>query len=48
MPKWWTTRLLIALSAIAVSQSYATVATDQAVHLLLDYVATYPLNGIMY
>ena len=25
-----------------------TVATEQAVHLLLDYVATYPNNGIVY
>jgi hypothetical protein len=29
-------------------QSCATVATEQAVHLLLDYVATYPSNGIIY
>ncbi len=24
------------------------MATEQAVHLLLDYVATYPLDGIVY
>ncbi len=31
-------KLLVALSAIAAKQSKATVATEQAVHLLLDYV----------
>jgi hypothetical protein len=41
-------KLLVALSAIAARQSYATVATEQAVHLLLDYVATYPADGIVY
>jgi hypothetical protein len=41
-------KLLVALSAIAARQSYATVSTEQAVHLLLDYVATYPLDGIIY
>jgi hypothetical protein len=41
-------RLLVALSTIAANQSCATVATEQAVHLLLDYVATYPLDGIVY
>ena len=41
-------KLLVALSAIATHQSYPTVATEQAVHLLLDYVATYPLDGIIY
>ena len=41
-------KLLVVLSAIAVCQSCATVATEQAVHLLLDYVATYPADGIVY
>jgi hypothetical protein len=41
-------KLLVALSAIAARQSYATVATEQALHLLLDYVATYPADGIVY
>ncbi len=41
-------KLLVALSAIVARQSYATVATEQAVHLLLKYVATYPLDGIIY
>ncbi len=31
-------KLLVALSAIAARQSYATVATEQAVHLLLDCI----------
>jgi hypothetical protein len=41
-------KLLLALSAIAARQAKATVATRQAVNLLLDYVATYPNNGIVY
>jgi hypothetical protein len=41
-------KLLVALSAIAAQQSCATIATKQAVHLLLDYVATYPSDGIIY
>ncbi len=41
-------KLLVALSAIAASQSKATVATEQAVDLLLNYVATYPTDGIVY
>ncbi len=39
---------LVALSAFAARQSCATVATEQAAHLLLDYVATYPSDGIVY
>jgi hypothetical protein len=39
---------LVALSAIATQQSCATVATKQAVHLLLDYVAKYPPDSIIY
>ncbi len=41
-------KLLVALSAIAARQSYATMAIEQAVHLLLDYVTTYPSDGIIY
>ncbi len=41
-------KLLVALSAIAARQAKATVAMEQAVHLLLDYVATYPNDGIVY
>ena len=40
--------LLVALSAMATRQSCATIATKQAGHLLLDYVATYPSDGIIY
>jgi hypothetical protein len=39
-------KLLAALSAIATHQAKATIATEQAVDLLLDYVATYPNDGI--
>jgi hypothetical protein len=41
-------KLILALSAIATRQAKATVATEQAVDLLLDYVATYPSDGIVY
>ncbi len=41
-------KLLVALSAITAHQANATVATEQAVHLLLDYVTTYPNDGIVY
>jgi hypothetical protein len=39
---------LVTLSTIAAKQSKATVATKQAVHLLLNYVATYPNDSIVY
>ena len=41
-------KLLVALSAIAAQQSQPTVKTEQAVELLLDYVATYRNDGIVY
>jgi hypothetical protein len=41
-------KLLVALSAIAARQAKVTVATEQVVDLLLDYVATYPNEGIVY
>jgi hypothetical protein len=41
-------KLLVVLSAIAARQANATVTTEQAVNLLLDYVATYPNDGIVY
>jgi hypothetical protein len=41
-------KLFIALSAIAAHQAKATVATEQAVDLLLNYVATYLSDGIVY
>jgi hypothetical protein len=39
---------LVALSAITARQAYTTIATEQAVQLLLDYVATYLADGIVY
>ncbi len=41
-------KLLVALSAIVARQAKATIATEQAVHLLLDYVATYQNDCIIY
>jgi hypothetical protein len=41
-------KLVVALSAIPACQAEATVATEEAVDLLLDYVATYPNDGIVY
>jgi hypothetical protein len=41
-------KLLVAISAISTCQSNATIATEQAVNLLLNYVATYPNDGIAY
>jgi hypothetical protein len=41
-------KLLVALSTIATCQAKATVATEQAVDLLLVYVATYQNDGIVY
>jgi hypothetical protein len=41
-------KLLVVLSAIAACQANAIETTEQAVNLLLDYVATYPNDGIVY
>jgi len=41
-------KLLVALSAISSEQATATVATRDRVHQLLDYVATYPNDGITF
>jgi hypothetical protein len=42
-------KLLVALSAIAARQATAAIATEQAIHFLLDYVATYhPNDGIVF
>ncbi len=41
-------KLLVALSTIAACQADATISTEQAVNLLLDYVATYPNDGMVY
>eukprot|EP00804_Cyclotella_cryptica_P004183 CCRYP_014549-RF/>CCRYP_014549-RF protein AED:0.42 eAED:0.42 QI:0/-1/0/1/-1/1/1/0/277 len=41
-------KLLVALSTISSQQTAATQDTAAAVHQLLDYVATYPNDGITY
>ena len=41
-------KLLVALSIIGSQQAAATEATADAIHQLLNYVATYPNNGITY
>jgi hypothetical protein len=41
-------KLLVALNAIAACQANSTIDTEQAVKLLLDYVATYLNDSIVY
>ncbi len=41
-------KLLVTLNAIAARQSKATIHMEQLVHTLLDYVATYLNDGIVY
>jgi hypothetical protein len=41
-------KLLAALSAISAQQAKATVNTEKAINQLLNYVATYPNDGITY
>jgi hypothetical protein len=41
-------KLLVVLSAIAARQAKAAIATEQAVDLLIKYVATYPNDGIVF
>jgi hypothetical protein len=41
-------KLLVALSAISARQAKATVDTEQAFDLLLNSVATYPNDSIVY
>ena len=41
-------KLLVALNAIAARQSKATIRMEKLVHTLLDYMATYPNDGIVY
>ena len=41
-------KLLVALSAIGSQQASATESTNNVIHQLLDYCATYPDNGIHY
>ncbi len=40
--------LLVALNAISARQAKVTVHMEQLVEMLLNYVATYPNNGIVY
>ena len=41
-------KLLVALSAIGSQQAAVTEETAYAIEKLLDYVATYPDNGILF
>ena len=41
-------KLLVALSAVGSQQSEATEETADVIEQLLDYVATYPDNGILF
>ncbi len=41
-------KLLVMLSVIAACQAKAPIATEHAVNLLLDYVASYPNDSIVY
>jgi hypothetical protein len=41
-------KLLVALNAISARQAKATLHTEQLVKTLLNYVATYPNDGIVY
>eukprot|EP00957_Ditylum_brightwellii_P199641 15219360-Ditylum_brightwellii.AAC.1 len=41
-------KLLVALNTIGIQQASVTEVTNKAVAVLLDYVATYPNDGILY
>ena len=41
-------KLLVVLSAIGVQQAAATEDTEASIEQLLDYVATYPTDGILF
>ena len=41
-------KLLVALSAIGAQQAASTKETETAIEKLLDYVATYPYDGILF
>ena len=41
-------KILVAINSIGTQQALATEATNDAVHQLLDYLATYPDDGILY
>ena len=41
-------KILVAINSIGTQQASETEATNDAVHQLLDYLATYPDDGILY
>ena len=41
-------KLLVAINTISSQQAHATEDTNKAITTLLDYLATYPDNGILY
>jgi hypothetical protein len=41
-------KLLVALNAISAQQAKATIHMEQHVETLLNYVTTYPIDGIVY
>ena len=41
-------KLLITLNSVGIHQAAATEATNEAVNQMLDYLATYPNDGIVY
>jgi hypothetical protein len=41
-------KLLVALNAISAQQAKATIHMEQLVETLLNYIATYPNDGIVY
>ena len=41
-------KLLVGLSAIGSQQAAANERTDEAINKILDYCATYPVDGILY
>ena len=41
-------KILVAINTIGIQQVLATETTNDAVHQLLDYLATYPDDGILY
>ena len=41
-------KVLVALNTIGTQQAVSTESTNEAIDHLLDYLATYPNNGILY
>ena len=41
-------KLLVSLSAIGSQQAAATQCTNEAINQILNYCATYPVDGILY